>query len=348
MGSDTERMPNVQRQPPLQGVLGFGNPGDDIELYDGYARLGGAPVGRTRIWTSMQRGLKVMWRALDAPEGSVDIGRTCLSIEHPHLGRVEMPADVNQGCGWGTSPHASLGDEAGVDRVVVHWLNLPVIHPAGVLTSGGSSWAGRWEVEACGWRFRMDSRPDHPDALLLANETDEQYLITHVGELRRSDGALFNTAAATEALLGWQLALSFALGRWVAPALPVGFEQHGRRIWELWAPWRCDTVRGYESWWDTHTGDDLKAFVISYLRKYLDPDEHDKVRMAAMHVITANHRHDRRAGRSHPLGGGHGHAGILPGVRQSSQAMSSTRGLRVPSTVATIGSRLLTGGGRVS
>ena len=117
----------------------------------------------------------------------------------------------------------------------------------------------------------IDSRPDLGEALRLANETDEQYLLTHVGELRRADGASFDVAAATEVLFGWQLAMSFALGRWVAPAVPVGFDQDGRRVWEQWAPWRCDNVRGYESWWDTHTGDDLGHFVAAFLHAYLDP-----------------------------------------------------------------------------
>ena len=134
----------------------------------------------------------------------------------------------------------------------------------------------------------MDSRADDTDVLLTANERDEQYLMTHVGELRRLDGALVRHGAGTEALLGWQLALSFALGRWVAPAYRSGWTGTIDAV-ELWAPWRCNTLRGYQSRWDTHTGDDLKAFVTSYLCAYLDPDRHDEVRTAAMHVITANH-----------------------------------------------------------
>ena len=45
----------------------------------------------------------------------MDIGRTDLSIEHPHLGPVELQAHANHSYGWGTSPHASLGAEAGID-----------------------------------------------------------------------------------------------------------------------------------------------------------------------------------------------------------------------------------------
>lgn len=167
--------------------------------------------------------------------------------------------------------------------------SIPLIHPAATLTDHGRSWVGRWQLESCGWRFTIDSRPDLVEALQAASEVDEQYLLTHVGELRRADGTSFDGATAVELLFGWQLAMSFALGRWVAPAVPVGFDHHQRRVWEQWAPWRCDTVRGYESWWDTQTGDDLADFVAAFIRAYLDPDRHDEVRLAVMHVIAANH-----------------------------------------------------------
>ncbi|HEX5366266.1 MAG TPA: hypothetical protein VFW63_06335 [Acidimicrobiales bacterium] len=278
-----------EHHPPHEGVLSFGEPGEDIELYEGEALLGGDAVGRVRIWLPMTRGLQVKWRALDPPHGHLSLGRQTLTIEHPQLGTAELPADVNHSDGWGASPEANLGTADDLVRVVVHWLNLPIILPADVLANDAGAWAGRLEFDSCGWHFTMDSRPDHWEALQLANRSDEQYLMTHVGEMRRVDGSSFDTATAADALFGWQAALSFALGRWVAPAVPVGFDGHGRRIWEQWAPWRCDTVRGYESWWDTHTGDDLAEFVAAYLRAYLDGTQHDEVRMAAMHVITANH-----------------------------------------------------------
>ena len=48
-------------------------------------------------------------------------------------------------------------------------------------------------------------------------------------------------------------------------------------------------MRGYESWWDTHTSDDLAQFFDAYIEAYLDPDQQPIVRHVAMHVITANH-----------------------------------------------------------
>jgi hypothetical protein len=177
-----------------------------------------------------------------------------------------------------------LGGWDDLSRVVTHWVNLPMLFPSTPLAAGE-----RWTVESCGWTFTLDSRPDHSEVVRSANERDEQFVFTHVGELRRADSWEFTAESAANVLFGWQLAMSFALGRWVAPALPVGFDGHGRRVWEQWAPWRCDTMRGYESWWDTHTADDLAQFLDLFMTAYLDPDQYPIVRHVAMHVITANH-----------------------------------------------------------
>lgn len=131
----------------------------------------------------------------------------------------------------------------------------------------------------------------------MADELDEQFVFTHVSELRRVDSEEFDSKSAARIIFAWQLAMSFALGRWVAPALPVGFNQEGERIWEQWAPWRCDSFRGYESWWDTHTADDLAHFVGAFIEAYLDPREHPIVRHVAMHVITANHSRTTAEGK---------------------------------------------------
>lgn len=107
--------------------------------------------------------------------------------------------------------------------------------------------------------------------------------------MRRLDDAVFTPADASDALYGFQVALSFALGRWVAPALPVGFDAAGSRAWEQWVPWRCDKYGGFANWWDTHTGDDLADFVHRFMRSWTDPSERDLVLHMAHHLISANH-----------------------------------------------------------
>ncbi len=124
----------------------------------------------------------------------------------------------------------------------------------------------------------------------LADELDEKFATTHIGVLTRSDGGTFSPAEALDVLQGWQLAMSFALGRWVAPALPVGTDENGVSAWEMWAPWRCDGLAGAPSaWWDDHTADDLATFVDLFLQHWLDPTRRVVVRHVAQHALAANH-----------------------------------------------------------
>ncbi len=273
---------------PLSGVYDFRAPGQGLELYHGEGMLDGVPIGTVRIWVPMQRRLKIRWQA-DFPQQSVDIDSSVLAINHPQLGRVEVPVCVNHSDGWGISPGTELGDGRGLKRVVAHWVNLPPILPTKPLRSRNSVWAGRWQIETCGWRLTLDSRRDHTEVLKTAAALDEEFVMTHVAELCQVDQTEFEASTASRVLFGWQLAISFALGRWVAPAAPVGFTEEEHKAWEQWVPWRCDTARGYQSWWDTNTGDDLASFVDAYLSAYLDPGRHDEVRWMAMHVISANH-----------------------------------------------------------
>lgn len=168
-------------------------------------------------------------------------------------------------------------------------MNLPMILPSPGLTVGDTSWSGRWHFEAAGWSFRLDSRSDLAEVLRIAQDQEQGFVMTHVGEIRRSDGGPFEAADVTEAIFAWQLTLSFALGRWVAPAIPVGFSQTGERVWEEWAPWRCDTFRGHDAWWDTHTADDLNLYATRFVEALLDSGEGPIVRHLAMHIIAANH-----------------------------------------------------------
>ncbi|MEX1004154.1 MAG: hypothetical protein WD156_09900 [Acidimicrobiia bacterium] len=276
------------REAPLQGVYELGEPGEDVELFLGEGALNGEPVGPVRIWMSMSNRLRVRWQA-ENPLRSVDLERSQLSIDHPQLGPVEIPLDVHHSDGWGTCPGTELGTGTRMARVVAHWPNLPMLLPGSPLESGKQSWAGRWTVESCGWRFTLDCRQDYSEVRRSANESDKQFALTHVGELRRADSGEFDAESARDVLFGWQLAFSFALGRWVAPALPVGLDREEQRVWEQWAPWRCDTLRGYESWWDTHTADDLAQFFAVYLQAYLDHHQRPIVRHVAMHMITGNH-----------------------------------------------------------
>ncbi len=218
----------------------------------------------------------------------VELGPKTLSFEHADLGEVSVPVTAHSSEGSGSVGQASLGSGP-LHRVVVHWLNLPWMMPADTLRDPGRVWAGRVEMVAGPWRLTLDSRPDHSKMLSELEDEERQYAVTHIGQIERVDGAAFENLEALRLLQGWQLALSFALGRWVAPAFPVGFDGSDHRVWEFWAPWRCDGNSGYQSWWDPFTADDLADYVSRFLVSWFDAGDYPVVRHVAHHVIAANH-----------------------------------------------------------
>ena len=232
--------------------------------------------------------LEVRWEVDDATH--LRLRDVTLVVARPGLGDVEVAGRVWRSAGEGDIPGADLGGGANLERVVVHWVNVPTIWPAESLRTPDAEWHGRWRGEGAGWAFTFDSRVDLGDVVREIGQS-RRFVVSHVAELRRADGATFGAVEASDALYSLQLALSFALGRWVAPALPVGFDEHGTRAWEQWAPWRCDRYAGFESWWDTltHAGDDLRDFVHRFMDAHADPGTRDVVGLFAHHVIAANH-----------------------------------------------------------
>lgn len=272
---------------PARGVYPYTEGGDAIEVCQAEGVLDGESIGPIRVFMPMRRDAHVRWRAVDLGAMSL-FDLSALSIEHPDLGPVDVPI-TGLGNDWGTVQPVEVGAGSELARVIVHWVNLPQILPGTPLSEDGSIWRSRWELETCGWKLTIDGRRDLGQAVRSAAEDDEEFVLTHVGEVRRADGDTFDAVAVEDILFGWQLAMSFALGRWVAPALPNGFDSDDRRVWERWAPWRCDTFRGYEAWWNTHSDADLSEFVDAFLQAYLNSVERPVVRHVAMHVISANH-----------------------------------------------------------
>ncbi len=273
---------------PIRPIYAFGDPGAPVDLYVGNAELNGVPVDELEIWMSARRGLDIRWRVTTTSD-DLPLGMSTLQLDHPEFGVQSLQVHVLDSDGLGFIPSSELRTSNEIERVLVHWVNVPAIFPAALLEDNGHQWSGHWEVRVDGWVLRLNSRRDLTTAFREARHLDEEFLLTHTGEVQREDGRVFEPETAADVLFGWQLAMSFALGRWVAPSLPVGLDGEGRRIWEQWAPWRCDTLTGYLSWWDTHTSDDLASFLAGFLRHYLDPDKRPVVRHVAMHVIAANH-----------------------------------------------------------
>jgi hypothetical protein len=98
--------------------------------------------------------------------------------------------------------------------------------------------SGRWQGTGAGWELTLEGRSDHAEVLDELRGS-QFFAVTHVGRLRRVDRSTLKASEAAEVLEAWQVALSLALSRWIAPVAPVGFDVDGRRVWEQWGSWRC-------------------------------------------------------------------------------------------------------------
>lgn len=275
---------------PMQGVYPFvsDQPGGVVVVHTGPATVafdGRSCEGDVRVWVNTADGLDVLWQI--EIDSSLPLKEVDLSLTRAGHGEVEVRATVTHSAGSGHIAHAELGEATELSHVMVHWFNLPAILPSTALRVPGGAFAGRWVCEAANWRLTLDQRPDHAPAVAGVRGT-ARAVLTHIGKLEKSDGSSFNSSEAHRVLAGWQAAFSFATGRWVAPALPVGFRSDGSCAWEQWAPWHCSRYHGYWGWWDTHRSQDLQELCQAFLAHWLDDRRGPALRHAASHAICAS------------------------------------------------------------
>jgi hypothetical protein len=177
-----------------------------------------------------------------------------------------------------------------LNRIVAHWFNLPRWHGLLRLTAqtqdGGQQWwSGRWVKEVGSWRIILDARPDHQRVWADLHKTDV-YVMTHVMELRRLDGEDFTAEEAEPLLAALHVGVSFALGRWAAPMLPVGQDSGGRAAWENWRPGFCDPAQATSGgWWYQYDQTALAEFLECAVPLFADPARRAALRLQMMFAI---------------------------------------------------------------
>ncbi|WP_459647828.1 hypothetical protein [Kitasatospora sp. Ki12] len=176
--------------------------------------------------------------------------------------------------GWINS--TQLGDQKiRLGRLVAQWVNLPLSEGNALLGERNgertSPWRGRWSVDIDGWTVSIDQRPDLSDALRTATDQFTSVL-THVMELKRTNGEEFSLAEGREVLECLRVSLSFGFGRKVVPALPIGYNTNGEIVWEQWFSPLLDRAQTIGSGW-LHDGSpgDCAELVTRALRAFSDP-----------------------------------------------------------------------------
>lgn len=138
----------------------------------------------------------------------------------------------------------ALGNGDDLSYVIFHLTNfVDYFAPHAESPSGRTE--SRLILESLEWRVIIDSISNK---LINALKDNSGYAITHMGRLERIDGSSFTSQDAEEILFGLNYFLSFVVGRWVSPALPVGFNSTGKRVWEKWLHYRTGNYLYVTSW----------------------------------------------------------------------------------------------------
>ncbi|MER5490502.1 hypothetical protein [Streptomyces sp. NPDC002490] len=176
---------------------------------------------------------------------------------------------------------------------MAHWFNLPRWRGSDHLIDHAADGtpqlvsAGRSVYQADGWKITLDVRADHEDVFSDTRQADV-HVMTHVMEIRRMDSTSFTATEVKPVLKALHLGLSFALGRWVAPALPVGQNDQDDVVWGEWRPMLCDPARRISSgWWHPEDQASLADLLDCLLPSFRDPNKGKALRLQTQYAITA-------------------------------------------------------------
>lgn len=273
----------------LEPVYAFGGPGDPVVLHEGPATVDETATDG-RIELRLLPRLSVAWTAnrvagpavgdpialgFCTPSGSAETTAHCGSLG-PDLG------------GW--IDRVEVGSRTGaLHRVIAHWLNLPSLNGSERICDERTGWTctDRWSFVVAGWRITIDQRPGHRDTWRQAKDSASSVL-THVMQVRREDGSTFTADDVDPVLEALRLGFSFALGRWVAPVLPVGFARTGERIWEEWSPLLCTGGQpGSLRWWFPQRAWEMENLLEGLLAVTGDPAKRFGIRFVVSSSVLA-------------------------------------------------------------
>ncbi len=289
MAPMSTRFPATEAFPAISPAYPFNDRGEPVVLYEGpvggLARMAAHGV----VELSCFPDLGVVWRI----EGDSRVGVPGDSVTLV-LRRPDGDAHLSgtwRGSNDGWSNGAAIGNaDAPLQRIVTHWFNLPdLLGPIALTSPGedGDEWLGRWETQVGGWKLTLDVRPDHARVWKHLHKA-RVYVMTHVMEIRRADGVAFTAAEAEPLLTALHVGVSFALGRWAAPMLPVGENSSGKVVWEEWRPYHCDPARTISpGWWYERQHASLTDFLGRVVAAFADPDRLPALRLQMMRGIAA-------------------------------------------------------------
>lgn len=182
-------------------------------------------------------------------------------------------------------------DSKAISRAVFHLVNFSNVQGTGLIVEpkpGRSIRLDRSTLKADGWRCVLRNLTS--TSTLLSPLRDEGgYAITHVGCLEREDGRAFTGVETNEWMELLHYFLSFARGFWVSPALPVGFADSGRRVWQQWQIPLSDPWHYAKSWFaGTQSGAILAETFPGFCNLWRNPLWHKPLKELVYWYLASN------------------------------------------------------------
>jgi hypothetical protein len=150
-------------------------------------------------------------------------------------------------------------------------------------------WKGEITLESEEWRITIDTLSKWKE-IHEALKNRGGYAITNVAKLERIDGQTFTSEEAENILFGLNHFLSFVAGRWICPILPSGFDRDNNKIWEKWSYRKLQSYQPGKiiSWLPEHSPSDLTTAFKGFMKKYLDPDWQESLRLLVYLYVESN------------------------------------------------------------
>jgi hypothetical protein len=161
-----------------------------------------------------------------------------------------------------------LGTGVSIRRRSFAVVNFIQIHGQGIWDDE-VFWAGRLQLEACGWLLTLDQRKDLSD-VIESLDAGGGFALTHAACIERTDGGYFDVAAADDIVDVLYALMSFACGRNVSFVLDAGANEAGQQTWRRWLIPSVDAWTDASTWFDAQRPHQLNAMFARLVLRWAD------------------------------------------------------------------------------
>jgi len=137
-----------------------------------------------------------------------------------------------------------------------------------------------------GWDLVLDEVEKYNDRVKKV-KAEGGYVVSTVGQLRKSDGSKITTAEADAILPGVHTFLSFARGRWCTPLFPRG-RLKDQDVWKYLGSWKVSPWKDVNSWFPRQEALQVSQAWTGFLNRWFDPNWQDPISTAIHWYVEAN------------------------------------------------------------